>query len=62
MKTVNVINLRTNEYRSKKVDQVELHIGDMWFYRDITDDRDITMAERIAEGNGIVLNDYRIEL
>lgn len=61
MKRVNVISLRTNEYGSKKVDQVELHIGDMWFYRDITDDRDIIMAGRIAEDNGITLKDYRIK-
>lgn len=59
MRSIDAINIRTNEYSGKRVDQIELHSFDMWFYKDVTCERDIKLINRLAEKHNIVINDYR---
>ncbi len=59
MANFNSINLRTNEYAGRKVDQIELHAFDMRFHKDITCNRDVRLARRMAEELGIKVHDFR---
>jgi hypothetical protein len=59
MRSITAINLRTNQYNGKSVDQIELHTFDMWFYKDITCDRDIKLIGRLAKEHNLQIMDYR---
>lgn len=55
------IQVRNNEYSGgKKVKQIELFAGDLIFTSSVNSDRDIRLAERLADGSGVTL--YRIDL
>jgi hypothetical protein len=53
------IRLSTNEYASRTVDQIELHGYDLCLRTDITSERQIRLAERMAADLGIALLDRR---
>lgn len=59
MYEIKSITLRTNEYASRRVDQIEINLFDMTFHKDICSERDIRLAGRMAEAAGVELYDYR---
>jgi len=60
MDPVQKVVLRTNEYHfTGKVDQIEVFICDQWLRRDIVSERCISLAQRLADGYGVALEDYR---
>lgn len=54
------IQVRINQCGSKKVKQIELFLGDLLFTADVCSERDISLAQRLADENNIIL--YRIDL
>ena len=61
---INHVCLATNEYGNpdgsvRQVDQIEVHVMDMWLRKDITCARDVHLAERLADEAGVVLEDAR---
>ncbi|MBN8410734.1 hypothetical protein [Halomonas litopenaei] len=57
---INRVRLATNEYGNpdgsvRQVDQIEVHVMDMWLRKDINCARDIYLAERLADEAGVVL-------
>jgi hypothetical protein len=59
-----IIEIRHNEYRQNDgahytVTQIGIFIGGMWFYKDLTSDRDYRLAERLAKDSNIELRDLR---
>lgn len=58
--TITRVRLATNEYgNGRVVDQVEVHIMDMWLRKDITCERDVYLAGRLAQEAGVELEDAR---
>lgn len=54
------VRLATNEYgNGRAVDQIEVHIMDMWLRKDITCERDVYLAGRLAMDAGVDLEDDR---
>lgn len=58
------IEFQTNEYANpggtvRRVDQIAIHVMDMWFYKDIRCQRDEYLAQRLADDQGISLHDNR---
>jgi len=61
---INHVCLATNEYENpdgsvRQVDQIEVHVMDMWLRKDITCARDVYLAERLAAEAGVMLMDDR---
>lgn len=57
---INRVRLATNEYgNGRVVDQIEVHIMDMWLRKDITCERDVYLARRLAWEIGVELEDDR---
>lgn len=61
---INRVRLASNEYGNpdgsvRQVDQIEVHMMDMWLRKDITCARDVHLAERLADEAGLVLEDAR---
>ena len=61
---INKIQFETNEYlnpngTARRVDQIAIHVCDMWFRRDLTCERDENLARRLADDIGIEVFDYR---
>lgn len=61
---INHVCLATNEYLNadgtvRRVDQIEVHMMDMWLRKDITCARDVHLAERLADEAGVMLMDDR---
>ncbi|MCO7215332.1 hypothetical protein [Halomonas sp. OfavH-34-E] len=61
---INRVRLASNEYLNadgavRQVDQIEVHVMDMWLRKDITCARDVHLAERLADDAGLVLEDAR---
>lgn len=58
------ILIRNNQYLRENggyrtVAQIELFIGGMWFSKDLNNERDEKLADKLAEASGIELNDFR---
>ncbi|MCO7217738.1 hypothetical protein [Halomonas sp. OfavH-34-E] len=61
---INRVRLSSNEYLNadgsvRQVDQIEVHMMDMWLRKDITCARDVHLAERLSDEAGMVLEDAR---
>lgn len=57
---INRIRLASNEYANpdgtvRRVDQIEIHIMDMWMRKDITCERDEYLARKLAYDAGVEL-------
>jgi hypothetical protein len=59
MSYVQRVVLRTNEYASRVVDQVEIFVGGAWYRRDIGQQLDVALTQRLADENGVELEDHR---
>ncbi|GAA0581140.1 hypothetical protein ACFQH5_20125 [Halomonas salifodinae] len=60
---VNRVRLATNEYANpdgswRRVDQIEVHMMDMWLRKSITCARDEYLAQRLADEAGVELENY----
>ncbi len=58
------VRLESNEYANRdgawrRVDQVEVHVMDMWLRKDITCARDEYLAQRLADEAGLDMEDAR---
>lgn len=61
---INKIEFQTNYYANpdgsgRRVEQIAIHIMDMWFYKDINCHRDEYLAKRLADENDVELFDMR---
>lgn len=61
---INRVRLASNEYANpdgtwRHVDQIEVHVMDMWLRKDITCARDAYLAQRLADEADIEMEDYR---
>ena len=61
---INRVRLATNEYANadgtwRRVDQVEVHVMDMWLRKDLTCERDAYLAQRVAGEAGVEMEDAR---
>jgi len=61
---INRVRLASNEYANqdgtwRRVDQVEVHVMDMWMRKDLTCERDAYLAQRLADEAGIEMEDVR---
>ena len=57
---INRVRMASNEYLNpdntvRRVDQVEVHVMDMWLRKDITCARDECLAQRLADEAGVEL-------
>lgn len=57
---INRVRLASNEYANpdstvRRVDQIEVHMMDMWLRKDITCSRDEYLAQRLANDAGVPL-------
>ncbi|RFA24433.1 hypothetical protein CAI21_21660 [Alkalilimnicola ehrlichii] len=54
-----IIKLETNEYAAGQVDEIKLIIGDLHFRKQITCERDLALADRLAAEFGTEVLDCR---
>lgn len=64
MTRINRVRLASNEYQNydrtvRCVDQIEVHVMDMWLRKDINSERDEYLAQRLADEAGVELEDFR---